>query len=139
MGFSRTGEAGVTLIELLVAAAIIGVALIPLLQMVPTTLAPVQVSDAQLRLEAAATRKTEELVNRLRNNIAGAASGTEVCADLTGCRLTWAIATEASSAAQGVGSLVTVSVTACRDANASGTCEADEEQARLDTKVTSRP
>ena len=136
---ARSGEAGVTLIELLVAAAIIGVALIPLLQMVPGTLGPAQVSDVQLRLETAATRKTEELVGRLRANIASATSGAEACADLANCRLTWTIATEASSVTPGVGALVTVSTTACQDSNASGTCDAGEEQARLDTKVTSRP
>lgn len=136
---ARSGEAGVTLIELLVAAAIIGVALIPLLQMVPGTLGPAQVSDVQLRLETSATRKTEELVGRLRANIAGEPSGGEVCADLANCRLTWTIATEASSATAGVGALVRLSTVACQDSDASGTCDPGEEQVRLDTKVTSRP
>lgn len=136
---ARPGEAGVTLIELLVAAAIIGVALIPLLQIVPGTLGPAQVSEVQLRLEAAATRKTEELVGRLRANIAGVPSGAEVCADLANCRLTWTITTELSSATPGVGALVMLSTVACQDRDSSGTCDAGEEQVRLDTKVTSRP
>ncbi len=135
----RAGEAGVTLIELLIAAAIIGVALIPLLQMMPATLGPAQVSDIHLRLEAAAIRKAEEITNRLRADISGVASGTEPCADLSGCRLVWTISVEASSALPGVGMLVAVSTTACRDGDASGTCDAGEEQVRLDTKVTSRP
>jgi prepilin-type N-terminal cleavage/methylation domain-containing protein len=135
----RPGEAGVTLVELLVAAAIIGVALIPLLQMVPGTLGPAQVSDVHLRLETAAVRKTEELIGRLRANIAGVASGAEACADFANCRLVWTIATEASSPAPGVGALVRLSTVACVDSNGSGACDAGEEQVRLDTKVTSRP
>lgn len=135
----RPAERGATLIELLVAAAIIGVALIPLLQMVPATLAPSQVSDLQLRLEAAAIRKSEEITNRLRSNISGVTSGAEVCGDFSACRLEWTIATEASSTAPGVGALVTVRTTACQDRNANAACDSSEEQVRLDTKVTSRP
>ena len=135
----RQDQAGVTLVELLVAVAIIGVALIPLLQVIPATLAPIQVSDSEVRLAAAGVRKTEELINRLRANIAAAASGAESCADLSGCRLEWTITTEASSAAPGVGALVTVEVVACRDTDASGACDPAEDQVRYATKVTSRP
>jgi prepilin-type N-terminal cleavage/methylation domain-containing protein len=132
-------QSGVTLVELVVAAAIIAVALVPLLQIVPGTLGPAQVSDAQLRLESAATRKLEEVVGRLRANIAGVTSGSEACPDLANCRLAWTVTTEASSAAPGVGSLVAISMVACQDSNANAVCDAGEEQARLNTKVTSRP
>lgn len=135
----RCAQAGFTTTELLVAALILGVALIPLLQVVPGTLAPAQVSETDLRLSAAATRKTEEIINRLRADITSVTTGSEACADLTGCRLQWTIATELSSNTQGVGSLRTVATIACRDANANSTCDADEAQVRFDTKVTSRP
>jgi prepilin-type N-terminal cleavage/methylation domain-containing protein len=132
-------QSGVTLVELVVAMAIIGVALVPLLQMLPATLAPIQVSDSEVRLAAASARKTEELVNRLRADIAGAASGAETCTDLPGCRLEWTVATEATHAAPGVGSLVTVQVVACRDASGTGACALAADQVRYATKVTSRP
>jgi hypothetical protein len=132
-------------VELLVAAAIIAVALVPLLQVVPGTLGQAQTSDAQLRLAAVATRKTEELIHLLRVNIGGPVSGTETCddpadpADLPRCRVEWTIATELSSTTPGVGRLKTVTTVACQDRDASGTCDAGEEQVRYDTKVTSRP
>ncbi|MDR7485392.1 MAG: prepilin-type N-terminal cleavage/methylation domain-containing protein [Armatimonadota bacterium] len=141
----RHREAGVTLVELLVAAAIIAVALVPLLQVLPATLSPVQVSDVQLRLAAEATRKAEELIHRLRTDIDSVSSGAESCdapadpADLPGCRVEWTIATEASSSAPGVGVLKAVGVIACQDRNGSGACNDGEEQVRYDTKVTSRP
>jgi prepilin-type N-terminal cleavage/methylation domain-containing protein len=135
----RAPQAGVSLVELLVAMAIIGVALIPLLQIVPSAMAPIQISDVEVRLGTAGTRKTEELINRLRSNIAGSASGAESCSDLSRCRLEWTIAAEQSSPTPGVGSLVTVDVVACRDADADNACEAAEDQVRYATKVTSRP
>jgi prepilin-type N-terminal cleavage/methylation domain-containing protein len=135
----RAGERGVSLVEMLVATAIVGVALIPLLQIVPAAMAPIQVSDAEVRLAAAATRKTEELINRLRFNITGVTSGAESCSDISRCLLEWTIATEQSSPTPGVGSLVTLDVVACRDADADATCEPTEDQVRYATKATSRP
>ncbi len=133
------GQGGFTIVELLVAALILGVAIIPLLQVIPGTLAPAQVSETDLRLSAAATRKTEEIVSRLRADITSVTTGAEACADLPNCRLQWTIATELSSVAQGVGSLRTIAAIACRDANANSACDADEALVRYDTKVTSRP
>ena len=133
------GQHGFTLVELLVAALILGLAIIPLLQVVPGTLAPAQVSETDLRLAAATTRKTEEIVGRLRADITSVTSGAEACADLPNCRLQWTITTELSSAAPGVGSLRTIATIACRDANTNSACDADEAQVRYDTKVTSRP
>lgn len=130
------GQRGFTLVELLVAALILGIAIIPLLQVIPGTLAPAQVSETDLRLGAAATRKTEEIVGRLRADINSVTSGAEDCADLPNCRLQWTISTELSS---GVGSLRTIATIACRDANANSACDTGEEQVRYDTKVTSRP
>ena len=135
----RHGERGATLLDLLVAAAIIGAALIPLLQLVPGMLASGQVPDTALRLHAAATRTMEELIAILRANIAGASSGAGACPDLSGCRIEWTVTTEQVSVSPGVGRLVAVAVLACQDRDASGTCDAADEQVRLDTKVTSRP
>lgn len=135
----RRGERGATLLDLLVAAAIIGVALIPLLQLVPGMLASAQVPDTALRLNAAATRKMEELIAVLRANIGGASSGAEACPDLLDCRIEWTVTTEQSSASPGVGRLAAVAVLACQDRDASGACDTADEQVRLDTKVTSRP
>jgi prepilin-type N-terminal cleavage/methylation domain-containing protein len=133
------GQRGFTIVELLVAALILGIAIIPLLQVIPGTLAPAQVSETDLRLGAAATRKTEEIVGRLRSDINSVTSGAEACADLPNCRLQWTIAVELSSVAPGVGSLRTIATIACRDTNANSACDADEAQVRYDTKVTSRP
>ncbi|MDQ7840638.1 MAG: prepilin-type N-terminal cleavage/methylation domain-containing protein [bacterium] len=133
------GQHGFTLVELLVAALILGIAIIPLLQVIPGTLAPAQVTETDMRLGAAATRKTEEIIGRLRADVNSVTSGAEACADLPNCRLQWTIAVELSSAAPGVGSLRTIATTACRDANANSACDADEAQVRYDTKVTSRP
>ncbi len=135
----KRGEAGFTLVELLVAALILGVAIIPLLQVMPSVFAPAQITEMDLRLSAAATRKTEEITGRLRADINSVASGAEACADLPGCRLQWTIATELSSVSPGVGSLRTIAVTACQDANANSACDTGEAQVRYDTKVTSRP
>lgn len=127
------------LLELLVAAAIIGLALLPLLQLFPTILAPLPVSDVELRLDGAAIRKSEELVNRLRFDIAGAASGTETCTDVPSCLLVWTITTEQASAVPGVGVLRIIDVVACQDRDGSGACEPAEDQVRLSSKATSRP
>ena len=135
----RRSEAGATLIELLVATLLVSVAIVPLLQALPGTVAPARVSDTVLRLSAVGTRKTEELTNRLRADINSVASGAEVCTDVANCRIQWTITTDLSSATQGVGVLKSVSVIVCQDANANGACEAGEDQVRYDTRVTSRP
>ncbi len=132
-------EAGVTLIELLVAILLIGIAIMPLLQLIPGTLAPIQVSDSELHLAAVSARKSEEIINRLRSNINGVVTGAEVCTDLPDCRVEWTITTEQSSAVTGVGALKTLATVACVDRNANALCDATEDQVRYDTKVTSRP
>lgn len=135
----RRSEDGTTLIELLVATLLVSVAIVPLLQALPGTVAPARVSDTVLRLSAVGTRKTEELTNRLRADINGAASGAEVCADVANCLALWTIATDLSSATPGVGVLKSVAVIVCQDANANGVCDAGEDQVRYDTRLTSRP
>ncbi len=132
-------EAGVTLIELLVAVLLVSIAILPLLQLIPGTLAPIQVSDSELRLEAVSARKSEEIINRLRSDINSVVTGAEVCTDLPGCRVEWTIATEQSSAVTGVGALKTLATIACVDRNANGACDATDDQVRYDTKITSRP
>lgn len=132
-------EAGFSLVEVLVAAMIIGLALVPLMQLFPGLLEEGQSDETTMRLGTVAVRQTESLINSLRGNIGGATSGSAACADLPQCRLVWTITTEASSATQGVGSLVDVSVTACVDADGNGICDAGEAQVRYDAKVTSRP
>ena len=132
-------EAGFTMVEVLVAALIIGIALVPLMQLFPGLLEEGQSDEATTRLGTAAVRQMETLINSLRGNIAGATSGSAACADLPQCLLVWTITTEASSAAQGVGSLVDISVTACVDADGNGVCDVGETQVRHDAKVTSRP
>ena len=132
-------ERGFTLLELLVALMLIGIAVVPLLQLLPGTLVPAQVTDTDLRLSAAGARKTEELINQLRSDINGVGSGAQACADLPNCRLEWIIATEASSAVTNVGALKTIATVACQDSDANGACGPAEPQVRFDTKVTSRP
>lgn len=130
---------GFSLIEVLVAALIIGVAVVPLLQLLPGTFASGQLSGDELRLGAVAVRKTEEIINRLRADITSVVSGAEACPDLTNCWVQWTIATELSSGITGVGSLRTLATIACQDQNTSNSCDAGEPQARFDTKITSRP
>jgi prepilin-type N-terminal cleavage/methylation domain-containing protein len=132
-------QAGFSIIEVLVAALLIGVALVPLMQMYPGLLEEDQVDDVTVQLGAVAVRQTESLINTLRGDIGGAASGSTTCPDFPGCLLVWTITTEASSGIPGVGRLVDVSVTACADTNGNGVCDPGETQVRQDAKVTSRP
>jgi type II secretory pathway pseudopilin PulG len=132
-------QGGFSLVEVLVAALLIATALVPLMQNFPGLLQEGQSDEVAMRLGTVAVRQMESLVNTLRGNIAGAASGGTACPDLPGCRLVWTITTEASSATSGVGSLVDVSVVACADTNGNGVCDPGETQVRQDAKVTSRP
>jgi len=66
-------------------------------------------------------------------------SGASACTGLPNCRLVWTVATEASSATSGVGRRDTLSVVACRDANANNRCNTGELQVRYDAKITTRP
>ena len=132
-------DAGVTLIEVLVAAMLIGLALAPLMQLYPGILAAGQESDLEMRVGTVAFRKMEEIITVLRDSIGGVVSGAETCGDFPGCRVEWTIATEQSSGVSGVGQLVTVGVRACADANGNAVCDTGEVQVRFDDKVTSRP
>lgn len=132
-------QAGFSIIEVLVAALLIAVALVPLMQMFPGLLEEDRTDEATAQLGAATVRQTESLINTLRGNITGAASGSAACPDVAGCLLVWTVTTEATSATPGVGRLVDVSVTACIDANGDGVCDPGETQVRQDAKVTSRP
>jgi len=132
-------EAGFSLIEVLVAALLIAVALVPLMQLFPGLLVQDQSDESTARLSTVAVRQMESTITALRNNIAGVASGSAVCADLPQCLVVSTVTTEASSATQGVGSLVDVTVTACVDSNGNSACDATESQVRYDAKVTSRP
>lgn len=131
---------GFSLIEVLVAVLIIGVALIPLMQLIPGIIGPGEVSAEELRLGAVGVRKTEELVNRLRADITSITTdGQEPCPDLPNCYVEWKISTEASESTTGVGSLVTIATIACVDLQGDLDCDQTDPQVRFATKVTSRP
>jgi len=132
-------EAGFSLIEVLVAVLVIAAALVPLMQLFPGLLQQDQSDDVLTRLNTVAVRQMESTIASLRNNIASVASGSATCSDLPQCLVVWTVTTEASSATQGVGSLLDVTVIACVDANANGACDAGELQVEDDAKVTSRP
>lgn len=132
-------QAGVTLVELLVAALLVGLALVPLMQLYPGLLEANREGETEMRLGVAASRKLEDLVAAMRADIDAVSSGAEGCADLPGCRLEWTVQSEQSSPAPGVGALKSVGVRACADADGSLSCDAGEVQVRYDTKVTSRP
>jgi prepilin-type N-terminal cleavage/methylation domain-containing protein len=132
-------EAGFSLVEVLVAALLIGVALVPLMQLFPGLIQQDQSDETITRLGTVAVRQMESTITQLRNTGGSVASGSAVCTDLPQCLVVWTVTTEASSATQGVGSLVDVTVTACVDANANSACDATESQVRDDAKVTSRP
>lgn len=132
-------EAGLTLIEVLVALLLIAGALLPLMQLSPGLLRENQQDETTMRLSAVALRQMEATLASLRGNIGSVTSGTAACTDLPTCLAQWTVATEASSATAGVGQLVDVAVIACLDLNSDGTCDAGEPQVRYDAKVTSRP
>jgi prepilin-type N-terminal cleavage/methylation domain-containing protein len=132
-------EAGFSLVEVLVAALLIGVALVPLMQLFPGLIQQDQSDETITRLGTVAVRQMESTITQLRNPGGSVTSGSAACTDLPQCLVVWTITTEASSATQGVGSLVDVAVTACVDANANSACDATESQVRYDAKVTSRP
>lgn len=73
----RTGEQGLTLIEVLVATFLIGMALVPLLHLYPGTLESDVASETETILSAAAVRKMEELMGIVR------AAGAVVIVDST--------------------------------------------------------
>ncbi len=133
------GEAGLTLIEVLVAALLVAGALVPLMQLYPGLLKENQQDEATMRLGAVAVRQMETTLTSLRGSISSVTSGAASCSDLPSCLVQWTIATEASSPTQGVGQLVDVTVIACVDSNGNSVCDAGEAQARYDAKVTSRP
>jgi type II secretory pathway pseudopilin PulG len=132
-------EGGLSLIEVLVALLLIAGALVPLMQLSPGMLRQNQQDETTMVLSAVALRQMEATLASLRANIGSVTSGTAACSDLPSCLAQWSVATEASSAAPGVGQLVDVAVTACLDLNGDGTCDAGEPQVRYDAKVTSRP
>jgi len=132
-------EAGFSLVEVMVAALLIALALVPLMQLFPGLLQQDQSDETIALLNTVAVRQMESTITALRNNIGGVASGSATCSDLPQCLVVWTVATESSSATQGVGSLVDVTVVACADSDSNGVCDAGEIQVRYDAKVTSRP
>ncbi len=67
------GEAGVTLIEVLVATLLIGVALMPLMQLYPGLLQTNRQDETTTRLGTVAVRQTETIITSLRGNISSVA------------------------------------------------------------------
>ena len=134
-----SADEGLTFVEVLVAVLLIGAALVPLMQLYPQILEADQDVESSMRIGTTAGWKMEELIHRLRADINAVSSGGEACSALPSCWVAWTVAAEASSAAQGVGSLKTVSVTACVDRNGNSTCETSEQPVQYDAKVTSRP
>ena len=132
-------EAGFSLIEVLVAALLIAVALVPLMQLFPGLIQQDQSDETITRLGTVAVRQMESTITQLRNPGGSVTSGSATCTDLPKCLVVWTVTTELSSATQGVGSLVDVTVTACVDSNGNSACDATESQVRYDAKVTSRP
>ena len=132
-------DAGVSLIEVLVASLLIGLALVPLMELFPGLLEQDAEAERAMRLGTVAAGKMEEILAALRNDISSVSSGGEACSDLPNCRVEWTVTTETSSATQGVGSLEIVAVTACQDGDGSLSCDPGEAQVRYDAKTTSRP
>ena len=133
------GESGLTLIEVLVAALLLAGALVPLMQLYPGLVQKNQQDETTMRLGTVVVRQMESILTNLRGSITSVSSGSASCSDLPACLVQWTIATEASSATQGVGQLVDVTAIACVDSNSNGVCDAGETQVRYDAKVTSRP
>lgn len=132
-------DEGFSLVEVLVAALLIAMALVPMMQLYPGLMETDLTDETTMRVATVAVRNMESITTSLRNNIASVVSGSATCSDFPNCLAVWTVATEASSATPGVGSLVDVGVTACQDANGNGACDASETQVHYDAKVTSRP
>ena len=132
-------EGGFTYVEVLVAALLIAMALVPLMQLFPGLVETDLTDETTMVLGAVAVRNMESITTSLRNNIASVVSGSATCADFPKCLVVWTVTTELSSATPGVGSLVDLGVTACQDANGNAACDASETQVHYDAKVTSRP
>ncbi len=133
------GDEGLSLVEVVVAAMLIGLALVPLMQLYPAVLDENREAETGMRLGTVAGQKMEETLTRLHSDINAVTSGRATCPDLPACRVEWEVATEATSPTQGVGSLRTVTVTACLDTDGDLSCGTGELQVRDDAKVTSRP
>ncbi len=130
-------EDGDTLPEVLVATFLIGLALVPLLQLYPRTVG-YNSSKLNALLSYAAIGKAEEIITLMRPSGSTASpSGTAACTAVPNCLLVWTTTTEASSTLGGW--LKDVSVVACQDQDLNNICEASEPQVRYDAKVTSRP
>ncbi len=132
-------ERGHTLLEVLVSVLLLSLALAPLLQLYPSLVAANESHRDLEQLAAAASSKLEEVGQGLRQGTTSGGTGSAPCTGTPDCLVTWKVQTELSSPTPRVGSLWMVRVTACTDANASGTCDTDEAQVRYETKVTSRP
>jgi len=132
-------EGGFTYVEVLVAALLIAMALVPLMQLFPGLVETDLTDETTMVLGAVAVRNMESITTSLRNTIASVASGSATCSDFPKCLVVWTVTTELSSATTGVGSLVDVGVTACADASGNGACDAGDTQVHYDAKVTSRP
>ncbi len=135
----RNREDGITILEVLVAAFLIGLAIVPLVQLYPRIVGYAG-SNLNTLLSAAAIRKAEEIITLMRpsgTSSTAVLSGTAACTDVPNCLLVWTITTEASSSLGGWRN--SVSVVACQDTDLNNICEAGEPQVRYDTKVTSRP
>ncbi len=136
----RGHEDGVSLIELLAAAFLISIAIVPILTLYPNTLGINRETEYGMILSTVALRKMEENINLMRPSGSVAnPNGTATCTDLPNCLLVWTTTTELSSATQGIGTLKTLNVVACQDTNGNSACDAGERQVRYDAKITSRP
>lgn len=130
-------ESGVTFLEVIVAAFLISLAIIPLMQLLPRSL-DATVSSYEVVLSAAATRRTEQIIALLRTSTS-VGNGSMTCTDLPNCLITWTTTVELSNPDPSIGSLTRVRVTACQDVNQNNVCDPGERQVRYDTKVTTRP
>jgi prepilin-type N-terminal cleavage/methylation domain-containing protein len=134
-------EGGFSLIEVLVATLILGLSIVPLMQLFPGLVNTAQDDEITTRLGTVAARQMEAVTTSLHANITSLGFGTTsaACADLPQCLVQSTITSEASSATPGVGQLVDIRVIACADANGNNTCDPGERQVEYDAKITSRP
>jgi len=132
-------EGGFSLVEILASVLLLAIALVPIMQLVPSLLQANESRRDLARLAAAGSSKLEELGELGRRGRLSVGTGSESCAGPPNCLLSWSVREEWRSSVPRAGSLYTIEVAACADANGNRTCDPAELQVRYVTRVTQRP
>lgn len=129
-------QSGHSVLEVLVSAFLLAVALVPLLQLYPQLVSANATQQDTSLLAVVASGRLEELAQAIRAG-AGSGAGQGPCGAVPRCLLLWSVSDV--SADPTAGWLRDVRVVACRDEDSNGACDPQEPQVPYATRVTSRP